>query len=113
MRSSVPLGYQGTDRVALELGRRAADRLTPENIAAFRTFVERVFERGRSPYAAAWLDAIQQGVRPLRELLLDASDRGQVMRSVISFRAFVPKSERDAVLREIFGSIEGEHPNIE
>lgn len=95
-----PEGYQETDRVALEMGRRSADRLTQENLSNFRSFVQRLMDKNPSPYVRAWMEAIRQGPEQVRELFTDTSDRGQVMRSVISFRAFVPKAERDMLVRD-------------
>ena len=98
----IPEEYLETDRAALEMGRRAAERLTPENIRQFHSFLTRMSNEQPSPYVDAWLQAVEAGPEMLKRLLADTTNRGQVMRSVVSFRAFVQKDERDSIMRETF-----------
>ncbi len=92
--------YQRNDMLALEMGRRSAERLTAENLAAFSARVEKAIERTASPYLLAWKAACAAGPDAVRKILLDRGDRGQTLRSAISFRDFVPKEERDEIFRE-------------
>jgi hypothetical protein len=41
----IPDGYLETDRVALEIARRAAERLTPENFNAFGDVCRRAYAK--------------------------------------------------------------------
>lgn len=97
-----PGGYLESALVALELGRRAAERLTPENVMEFHKFLERLAElQPRNRYARAWLEAVNAGSERLREVLTDTSDWGQTMRSYVVFRPFVPREESMQVRRAI------------
>ncbi len=93
--------YLTNDHIALALGRLASKRLSRERIAEFRSSVER--ERSihsDNTYLRAWIEIIDRGPGALREALTEPSERGQVLRSVISFRAFVSKDERDDIFRQ-------------
>ena len=85
--------------LALEMGLRAASRLTPERMAQFKANIELLITRNPSRYVREWMRAVEDGPEAVRDLLTDRSDLGQVMRSVISFRPFVPKEERDTLFR--------------
>lgn len=98
----VPDDYLETDRAALEMGRRAADRLTPENLDRFHAFLTGLRRDEPSRYVDDWLEAFARGPDAIRHLLTDTSNLGQAMRSVISFRAFVAKPERDMIMRGAF-----------
>jgi|GEM_PF-3801076 len=91
--------YQRGDMLALEMGLRAASRLTPDRFAQFKSNIEKLVARNPSRYVREWQRAIEEGPDAVRNLLTDRSDRGQAMRSVISFRPFVSKEERDALFR--------------
>jgi hypothetical protein len=92
--------YLTGHRIALAMGRLAAERLSLERIAEFRRFIERAQERhGESEYLRLWIDIVDRGPEALREVLAEPSERGQVLRSAISFRAFVTKDERDEIVR--------------
>ncbi len=47
-----------------------------------------------------WDAIVDRGPEAIREAFTELSERGQILRSVISFRAFVTKAERDAIFRE-------------
>lgn len=81
------------------MGLLAASRLTPDRLAQFKSNIEKLFARNPSRYVSEWKRAIEEGPDAVRYLLTDRSDRGQVMRSVLSFRPFVSKEERDALFR--------------
>ena len=98
-RPDITAVYQRGDMLALEMGLRAASRLTPPRLAQFKSNIERLVARNPSRYVREWKRAIEEGPDAVRDLLTDRSDRGQVMRSVISFRPFVSKEERDALFR--------------
>ena len=85
--------YQPNDFIALALGRLAATRVTPEGTEKLRSFIE--FLRRRHGDAI-----VDRGPEAIREAFTELSERGQILRSVISFRAFVTKAERDAIFRE-------------
>jgi hypothetical protein len=101
--------YQPGDMLALEMGLRAASRLTPTRLAQFRSNIEKIIARNPSRYLRGWKRAIEDGPDAVRYLLTDRSDRGQVMRSVISFRPFVSKEERDALFRADAADVEKRH----
>jgi predicted transcriptional regulator of viral defense system len=93
--------YQTNDHIALALGRLAAQRLSPDGIAAFRRFVQREQRLHHdNKYLRLWIDIINRGADALRQALTESTQRGQVLRSVISFRAFVSKAERDDIFRQ-------------
>jgi hypothetical protein len=97
--------YLPNDHIALALGRLASKRLSPVRIATFRDLVER--ERSThedNKYLRQWIDIIDRGPNALREAFTETSQRGQALRSVISFRAFVTKAERDDIFRRIIRS---------
>jgi hypothetical protein len=93
--------YQPGDIIALALGRLAAQRITPENVREFRRFISFLRERhGDNNYLRTWDTIIESGPEAIRSIFTESSERGQVLRSVISFRAFITKSERDEIFRE-------------
>lgn len=93
--------YQTSDFIALALGRLAAQRLTPERLAEFRNgLVRDAHRQPNNKYLRFWEGVVEEGPRAVRRALTEPSERGQVLRSVISFRAFVTKNERDAIFRE-------------
>jgi hypothetical protein len=97
--SSAP--YLINDEIALEFGKLAASRLTSDRLAAFRDSVHRsISQSGDNPYYQVWLQLIQAGPEPVAKALTDRTERGQVLRSVISFRSFVSKSEREHIVRK-------------
>jgi hypothetical protein len=96
-RPDITGAYQQGDMLALEMGLRAASRLTTDSLAQFKSNLEELAARNPSRYVREWKRAIEEGPDAVRDLLTDRSDRGQVMRSVISFRPFVSKEERDAL----------------
>ncbi len=98
-RPDITGAYQRGDMLALEMGLRAASRLTPDRLAEFKSNIEELAARNPSRYVREWKRAIEEGADAVRDLLTDRSDRGQAMRSVISFRPFVSKEERDALFR--------------
>jgi len=98
-RPDITGAYQRGDMLALEMGLRAAMRLTPDRLAQFKSNIEKLAARNPSRYVREWKRAIEEGPDAVRDILTDRSDHGQVMRSVISFRPFVPKEERDALFR--------------
>jgi hypothetical protein len=93
--------YQTTDHIALALGRLAAKRLSPDRIADFRGFVERErWLHSDNKYLRLWIEIIDNGPDAIRQALTEPSEQGQVLRSVISFRAFVTKDERDRIFQQ-------------
>jgi hypothetical protein len=46
----------------------------------------------------------------MRKAFVEPSERGQVLRSVISFSAFVTKDERDAIFRRQFDEVRNNTP---
>ena len=90
--------YQPNDFIALEMAILAAKRLDPERLAAFHRDLLRLHPGSRkTQYVTWWEQAIAQGPDAVRSILVEPSQRGQVMRSVVSFRAFVTKRERDEI----------------
>jgi hypothetical protein len=93
--------YQPGDFIALALGRLAAQRMSPERLHAFRETLEMARRRnGDSKYLRMWDEIVREGADAVVRAFTEPSERGQVLRSVVSFRAFVTKSERDAIFRE-------------
>jgi hypothetical protein len=93
--------YQTNDLIALALGRLAAQRLAPDRLRAFQRTIQLARERaGDNKYRRMWEEIIMRGSDAVAEALTETTERGQVLRSVISFRAFVTKDERDAIFRE-------------
>jgi hypothetical protein len=93
--------YQPNDYIALAMGRLAAPRVTAEGVEEVRKFVEFLRERrGDNAYLRMWDEIVKSGPEAVRQAFTEPSERGQVLRSVISFRAFVSKAERDAIFRE-------------
>ena len=83
-RPDITGAYQRGDMLALEMGLRAASRLTPHRLAQFKSNIEKLVARNPSRYVREWKRAIEEGPDAVRYLLTDRSDRAQVMRSVIS-----------------------------
>lgn len=108
-RPNITGAYQRGDMLALEMGLRAASRLTPDRLAEFKSNIEELAARNPSRYVREWKRAIEEGAGAVRDLLTDRSDRGQAMRSVISFRPFVPKEERDALFRADAADVQKRH----
>lgn len=97
MKSHLPAEH---DFLATELGKLAAPRVTAETLPRFRSDLDRLRKQnGDSPYLRFWDEAIAAGPAAVRRFMTERSERAQVMRSVISFRAFVSKHERDELLR--------------
>jgi hypothetical protein len=92
--------YQPNDMIALRMGQLAATRLTEETLRRFRADLDRLLRHGDSRYSRLWDAAFAAGPEGVRRFLTEPSQRGQVMRSLISFRAFVTKDERDAIFSE-------------
>jgi len=93
--------YQKGDFIALEMGRLAAWRVTPESLQDFKKYLEKTHERnGDSKYLRMWFEIVQRGPDAVKEAFTETSERGQVLRSTISFRAFVAKTERDKIFHE-------------
>ncbi len=99
--------YQANDFIALAMGRLAAQRLDTERLETFRSIIRRTRERtGDSKYLRMWDEILDRGSAAVAEALTERSERGQVLRSVISFRAFVTKDERDAIFRARLSDID-------
>jgi hypothetical protein len=93
--------YQTNDHIALALGRLASTRLSDDRIAEFRNFIDRERrDHSDNKYLRLWVDIIDSGPAALRDAFTERSERGQVLRSVVSFRAFVTKDERDDIFRQ-------------
>lgn len=90
-------GDDASDR-NLELGRLAATRLDNERIASFAADIRR-HHTGLNSYTEDWLEAVKRGPEAIRNVLVDETDYGRVMRSSVLLRAFVTREERRAVLR--------------
>ena len=108
-RPDITGAYQRGDMLALEMGLRAATRLTPRRLAQFKSSIEKLVARNPSRYVREWQRAIKEGPDAVRYLLTDRSDSGQVMLSVISFRPFVSKEERDALFRADAADVQKRH----
>ncbi|MEO7040552.1 MAG: hypothetical protein ABI186_11035 [Candidatus Elarobacter sp.] len=92
--------YQPNDFIALEMGRVAAQRLTAGTISVFKASIERKRHQvGDGKYYRMWDKIVAGGADAIRQALVEPSERGQVLRSVISFRAFVTQQERDEIFR--------------
>jgi hypothetical protein len=90
--------YQPNDFIALELGRLAAARLDPVRLAHFRDAIQHLRElSGDTRYFRLWDRILEAGPDAVRRALVEPSERGQILRSVVSFRAFVEKQERDEI----------------
>lgn len=93
--------YQPNDMIALRMGRLAATRLDEKRLQRFSHDLERLQSRHHnSAYFGLWTAAVTAGPEAVRRLLTEPTQRGQVLRSLISFRAFVTKAERDAIFGE-------------
>jgi hypothetical protein len=100
--------YQPNDMIALRMGRLAANRVTPETLRQFGADLNRLHSRtSENVYLRIWRAAIAEGPGAVRNLLIEPSQRGQVLRSMISFRAFVSKPERDAIFSENARAVAG------
>jgi hypothetical protein len=92
--------YRPNDFVALELARLASTRLDRARLERFRADVHRDRSRhGDNRYLRLWDSIIDNGPEAVRCVLLETSERGQILRSIVSFRAFVTKDERDEIVR--------------
>jgi len=93
--------YQPGDFMALEMGRLAAQRVTTQTLQEFKKQLEKTNHRnGDSKYLRMWFEIVRSGPASVREALTDTSERGQVLRSSISFSAFITKAERDRIFHE-------------
>jgi hypothetical protein len=93
--------YQPNDFIALELGQLAAQRVTPQSLEQFRKDLQKMREKSRdSAYFRAWDTIIENGPEAVQRALIEPSERGQVLRSVISFRTFVSRDEREDIVRK-------------
>jgi hypothetical protein len=93
--------YLINDEIALEFGKLAASRLTEERLAVFRESVHRsILNAGNKSYYQEWLQVLRGGPETIAKALTERTEHGQVMRSVISFRAFVSKTEREQIVRK-------------
>lgn len=94
----------GEDEVAnriYQLALLAAERITPESLAQFRSALEglRAYH-GDYPYYKEWLAACDTGADAVAKILTDATEHGRYMRSVAPLRPhFVTQEERDAHFR--------------
>jgi hypothetical protein len=93
--------YLPSDKLSLEIGLYASDRITADQLADFKVFIKRLEDNQPSPYVAKWSDAVAEGVSSVSRILRDPTDYGQTMRSIISFRPFVGR-DRLAALRQSF-----------
>lgn len=92
--------YLPNDFIALAMGRLAAERIGAERLHEFRKSIAGTRERsGDSLYLRMWEEILDKGEDAVAEALTETSQRGQILRSVISFRAFVTKAERDDIVR--------------
>lgn len=93
--------YQPGDFIALEMGRLAAQRVTPQTLREFKKHLEKTHERnGDSKYLRMWFEIVRRGPEAVKQAFTETSERGQVLRSSISFSAFVTKAERDRIFHE-------------
>lgn len=90
--------YQPNDFIALALAALASERLDDEHIKRFAADIRRLRERSDNRYLETWEHLIASGREALRSTFLDRSDRGQVLRSVCTFRAFVSPRERAEII---------------
>jgi hypothetical protein len=81
--------YQPGDFIALEMGRLAAQRVNPQTLQEFKRQLEKM-----------WFEIVHRGPAAVRQAFTETSERGQVLRSSISFSAFMTKIERDSIFRE-------------
>lgn len=90
--------YQPNDFIALALAALASQRLDDEHIKRFAEDIRRLRKRSDNRYLETWEHLIASGPEALRSIFLDPSDRGQVLRSVCTFRAFVSPRERAEII---------------
>ena len=90
--------YLPNDFIALAMGELAAQRLDQDRLELFRRDLDRLRSRSDdNAYFRAWDQIIAAGQDAVRRALTETSQRGQVLRSVIAFRVFVSKVERDEI----------------
>lgn len=90
--------YQPNDFIALALAALASQRLDDEHIKRFAEDIRRLRDRSDNRYLETWERLIASGPDALRTIFLEPSDRGQVLRSVCTFRAFVSPQERAEII---------------
>jgi hypothetical protein len=91
--------YLPSDRLSLEIGRYAAKRITPDQLADFKVFIKRLKDNQPSPYVVDWSNAVDEGASSVSRILRDPTNYGQTMRSIISFRPLVAKDELATIRR--------------
>lgn len=99
--------YLPSDRLSLEIGRYAAERITPSRLADFKLFIQRLKDDQPGPYVVDWSKAVDEGVSSVSRILRDPTNYGQTMRSVISFRPLVAKDELMAIRHNYFKESHG------
>jgi hypothetical protein len=90
--------YQPSDFIALALAQIASERLDDDRIHKFAHDIHQLRERSDNRYLEAWEKLIEAGPEAIRRILTERSDRGQVLRSVCTFRAFVSPQERADII---------------
>jgi len=90
--------YQPNDFIALAFAALASERLDDERIKRFAEDIRRLRERSDNRYLQTWERLIARGPEALRTIFLEPSDRGQVLRSVCTLRAFVSPQERAEII---------------
>jgi hypothetical protein len=90
--------YQPSDFIALALATLASERLDDERVERFAEDIHRLRERADNRYLEAWESLIATGPDALRQVMTERSDRGQLLRSVCTFRAFVSPQERAEII---------------
>jgi len=99
--------YLPSDMLSLEIGRYAAERITPDQLAAFKVFIQRLGDYQPSPYVVEWSHAVDEGASSVSRILRDPTNYGQTMRSIISFRPLVARDELAAIRHNYFKESHG------
>jgi hypothetical protein len=80
------------------MGRIAAPRVNEQTLTDFSEAIDRQCRLvGEQPYYDEWRRVIAEGAKSVAALLVDETQHGRYMRSVMPWRAFVTKEERDKI----------------
>jgi hypothetical protein len=100
--------YRLDDFFALALGRLAAERLTPENLARFREeLVATCKQRGNGNELRAWNSILARGERAIREAFTESTESGRLLRAAVSFDAFINQDEQNVVRKKVELVVDG------
>lgn len=101
-RDKLPYPDDDFALMALMSARIAATRLNDDTLDEFtQQIINRLAATGPQPHLEKWLSVIQEGPKAVKDLMLDPSEYGRYMRSLIPFRAFVSPVERSEIIHRV------------